>query len=239
MIKTGWHPANGRMAFIALGRCLDMRAILAFRRAAVVATGTATRAHIDMIEHRGQPGIRRVTIVTDVAAGDVIRCLAICSRPVVAARTGAKHIGVVDAYHRDPARGTVTVIAQVRRLDMRGVLALGRTAVMATGAVTGNAGMIENSGRPGVCRVAVVAGVAAGDVVRCLALGGRPVVTVRTTTEHVGVVHPHHRGPAAVSMAVLAQVCRLDVRGILAFGCTAVMAAETTAANTGMIEVGR
>ena len=114
MIKTGWHPANGRMAFITLGRCLDMRAILAFRRAAVVATGTATRAHIDMVEHRGQPGIRRVTIVTDVAAGDVIRCLAICSRPVVTARAGAEHVGVVHPHHRPPAQVPETDIPTLR-----------------------------------------------------------------------------------------------------------------------------
>ena len=198
MIETGRHPAYGRVAFVTLGRCQDMRGIFALRRTAVVATGAGSRAYIDMIEHRGCPGVRRVAIVAGIATGDVVRCLALCRRPVMTACAGAEHVGMVHAYHRDPAAVPVAVLAQVRGLDVRCIFSFCCRAVVATGTVTANTGVIEVGRGPGIRRVAVITGSATGDVGWCLALCRRPVMTACTGAEHVGVVHAYHRDPAAV-----------------------------------------
>ena len=69
-----------------------------------------------------------------------------------------------------------------------------RHSVMARG--TGsrrNIDMVEHRRGPGIGGVAIIAGVAAGNVVGRLAGGDRAVVTAEAAAQHVGMVDPQHR----------------------------------------------
>ena len=130
-----------------------------------MASGTGAWSYAAVIEDRTTPAVGGVAVVAAVATGDVVRCLALCGRPVVTAGTGTQYIGMVHAHHRGPAAVPMTVLTKVRRLDVRGILAVRRTAIVATETAAGNTGMIEVGRCPGVRRVAVVTGIATGDVV--------------------------------------------------------------------------
>ena len=77
MIEAGGYPAYGRVAFITLCRCLYMRGIFSGCGTAVVTAGTGARIYIDVVEYSRGPGIGCVAVVTGVAAGNVVRGLAL------------------------------------------------------------------------------------------------------------------------------------------------------------------
>ena len=84
-----------------------------------------------------------MTVVAAVVAGDVVGRLARCRGAVVTAEAGAEYRCMVDPNHRVPGIGAVTVLAQVRGLDM-GIGLAGRSAAVVTArAVAGHRGVIE------------------------------------------------------------------------------------------------
>lgn len=94
----------------------------------------------------------------------------------MAGRTGPQDLVVVDRCNRRPDDRTVAVLADVRRLDMRRALARRVIAIVTTGAVVNDAGVVEGCGRPGDSRVTVVAIIAARYVRRMFAGRGNAVM---------------------------------------------------------------
>lgn len=75
---------------------------------------------------------------------------------------------MIDHVRRCPDRCVVTILADIRGLDVRRYLACRRCAVVTAGAVTYNTCVIEICRTPGNGRVAIFADVGAGDMGRVL-----------------------------------------------------------------------
>ncbi len=87
--------------------------------------------------------------------------------------------------------------------------------------------------------MAVLAGIAAGDMVGGFTGRGSAVMAGHTGPEHGGVIDLGHRQPGGGAMAILTEVGAVEMLGVLAGGGGAVVAGHTTAADTGMVEDGR
>jgi len=82
------HPEVGAVAVLADIGCLHMRRAFASRVAAVM-TAEAIVHYIHMVKIRGQPGGRRMTIVTVIAAADMCRVFAGRGDAVMTGAAGA------------------------------------------------------------------------------------------------------------------------------------------------------
>ena len=126
---------------------------------------------IDVIEIRGQPGDRRMTIVAVFTAGDVIGCFAGCRCAVVAGTATAQDLCMVNRRRRCENDGVVAVLTDIGGLNVLSILADRRSTIVAADAVARDTGMIEDGGQPGGRIVAIVALVVRGDM--CWRLAGR------------------------------------------------------------------
>ena len=89
------------------------------------------------------PRIRCVADVALYCGAEVILVLADCLNAIVAGRTRAKHLCVVDCEYRRKHIGGVTVFTDVRCLNVRRVLTNCIGAVMAADTVADNIDVIE------------------------------------------------------------------------------------------------
>lgn len=89
-----------------------------------------------------------MAIITIIATGYMCGVLTLRRRAIVAGEAGTKYLGVIDRPRRIPCCRAMAVLADIRRADMTLVLAGNIDAVMTGKAVTGNAGMVENSRDP-------------------------------------------------------------------------------------------
>ncbi len=97
--------------------------------------------------------------------GDEMACRFAGGRdPIVARRTRADDQGVIEVG-RDPGDGGMTAIAIGGGLHMTDVLASGRGAVMTTGAGGADAGMVKPYIAPRSGNVAIIAGIAGGQMI--------------------------------------------------------------------------
>lgn len=87
-------------------------------------------------------GVRVVAEITFQRGDKVSRILADCGRPVMAGRTGAQNLCVIDIQHRRPGRRRVAVFADVGSQHVLRILAGRDTAVMTADAVVCHVGMI-------------------------------------------------------------------------------------------------
>ena len=85
-----------------------------------------------------------MTIVAGVAGREMVQCLASRRCSVVAGRTAANNIGVINTDDRCPASAAVTVFTQGVGLNVCRVLAGRRGAVMTAGATAGDAVVVED-----------------------------------------------------------------------------------------------
>ena len=133
----------------------------------------------------------------------------------------------------------MAIIALGAGLYMVGRFAGGGTAVVAGGTGAWRyAAVIEDRAGPAVGGVAVVTGVATGQVRGVLAGGSGAVVAGEAGANDIGVIDPDHRDPAAGAVAVLADGVGLDMGGVLAGGGGAVVAAGAVAGDIGVVEDG-
>ena len=142
----------------AFTRCID----------AVVATETVV-SDIGVIEVCRCPGHGRVAIVAVIAARDMPRVLAVRDRAVVAGDAGTEYLCVIDSIGGLPEDIVVAVFTHVRRGHVRRTLAGLVNAVVAANTVARDVHVVEVGRYPGHRRVAVIAVVAAVDMVRVLA----------------------------------------------------------------------
>lgn len=124
-----------------------------------------------------RPCIRGMTDITLNVGVEVTGVLSCRGHAVVTGRTGTQHLGVIDSEHwREYVRG-VAVFANVGRLYVCRILAGSVRSVMAAEAVARNIHVVEVRRQPGNRAVAVIAVVAAGDMIRRLARGSHAIVT--------------------------------------------------------------
>lgn len=160
----------------------------------------------DVVEHRRPPASRRVTVVTGIAAVYVRRVFAGRNEAVMTGAADAHHLGVVNGKHRGEHVSVVTVFADIACLYMCKVFACGVGAIVAVDAAARDIDVIEIRGQPASCRMAVIAGVAAGDVVECFPGRREAVMTGATGAHHLRMVNGVYRRKDIRVVAVLADI---------------------------------
>ncbi len=106
MRENLWCPGDGGVALIAFLVGDEMIYEFARRLHAVMAGRACTGSNRRMIEPGWQPGVRRMTIVTGVVAGDVTGMLTggVDTIMTVKARSG-RDTAVIETGRRQPGRG--------------------------------------------------------------------------------------------------------------------------------------
>jgi hypothetical protein len=84
-----------------------------------------------------------VAIVASIAAFNMGRVLACGRDTVMTGATGTDNLGVINSHHRRKHVRRVTVLADIRCLNMRRVFADCVGAIVAAGTVAGDIHMIE------------------------------------------------------------------------------------------------
>ena len=100
----------------------------------------------------------------------------------------------------------MAILADIRRVDMRRVFTGSAHAIVATGAIVDETGVIEIGRNPGRRCVAVVTIVAALYMGWVLATRNCAVVTRTASADDLGVVDIVGRSPQRVVVAVLADI---------------------------------
>jgi len=158
------------MAILADVSCLNVPGILANGFDAVM-TADAIARDIEMVEVRREPAIACMTVITSITTGDVCWMFSRGDGAIVAGRTDADNLGMVDRISRREDHTVMTVLADIACLNMRWMLADGVGAVMAAEAFTSDIEVIEVRRNPAIGRVAFVAGVTTGNMCWMFARG--------------------------------------------------------------------
>lgn len=215
-----------------------MRRILAGRIGAVV-TASAIARDIDVVEIGRRPGHGRVAVVAGIAAGDMRWVLAGRDAAVVAGLAGTNDLSMIHHGCRGPQIHAMTILTDGRRENVCTVLAGCVRAIVATGAISGNACMVKIGRRPGDGRMTIVAIVTACKMSGVLSSGCDAVVTRTTTTEHLRMIYRVGRQPGDGIVAILANVGGLNVRRVLADCIGTVVAARAIADDIDVVKIGR
>jgi len=96
-----------------------------------------------VVEVRRQPGDGAVTVIAGVAAGNVCLVFAACGGAVMTGAASSQYLGVIDGHHRGPEIRGVAIFADVRRLNVRSILAGRLRAVMAAYAIAGDVQVVK------------------------------------------------------------------------------------------------
>ncbi len=244
MGKCGGCPSCGLMTGLASIRRAEMRGRLAggFRAVVAAEAGAGGRR---MIKGNGLPAGGDVAILADICGGKMCGRLAegrwLGAR--MAGEAGANSRCMIEVLHgnRLPhGKAHVAIVTGVRRGKMRGRLARGSSAIMATEARAGcHATMIKARGLPGNrALVAVRANIVRSHMRRRLARGINAVVTGKAGSRNIGMAEP--RGlPGRGGMAVIAAIGRLQMGWRLACCNTAIMTVKTRAADLCMVNFDR
>ena len=178
-----------------------------------------------------------MTVVTTIVARDMRRVFARCCKTVMTGAAATQYLCVIDRIDGGPHIAVVTILTDVARLNMRQVFADSILAVVAAGAIARNIQVVECRRSPGDGRVAVVAGIAAGEVCRVLAGCNYAIVTGATGADDLRMVDAKRRRKYVGVMAVLANVAGLNMRKVLANGVHAVMAINAATGDIQMIKI--
>lgn len=238
VVKVCGQPAGRCMAVLANITAGNMHWRLARRRHTVMTTA-AVADDANVIKVCRYPAGRRMAVVTGIAARHMCWCLAGRYSAVMARAAAADDLRMIDTHHRAERDDAVTVLTNRSGLNMRCVLTGRVGTVMAAHAITRNVDVIKVRRDPGVCRMAIVTGLAARDVRRRLAGRNVAVVTGLTTADDLGVIDHCHWRPKIDAMAVFANGGRLNVRRVFADGFCSIVATGTVGRNTCVIEVRR
>lgn len=232
------YPRGIAMAILADIGGLDVAGMFASGRRAVVTTRTVA-ADAAVIEIGRHPAVGGVAQITGIVTRHMVGRLAGSGGTVVAAKARTDDGIVIDTQDRYPGRIAVTVLTYVTGLDMACMLTGGGTAVMATEAVCGDAGMIKVGRHPGIGGMTKIACIVTGDMGGVLAGGGSSVVTAETGANHIGMIDPQHGDPGRIAMAILTNVGGLDMAGVFACCRCAVVTARAIGGDAGMVKVRR
>lgn len=206
VVEHQWRPEVTIVAMVALSLRREVGDGFAGCGRPVVTSGTGSGRDIGMVEARWQPCGRRMT---DIAFGRRLKMSDIFARrrgAVVAAGAGAYDMRVVDCRGRRESRDVVAILADIVGLYMIRGFADRVDAVVTTDTVAGNVVVIKIGRQPGDSRVAVVACVCAGDVIRGLAGDDCVVVTARAFSDNLKVVDLYDRRKGNDRVTVFANI---------------------------------
>ena len=178
-----------------------------------------------------------MTVVATIVAGDMRRVFACCCKTVMAGAAATQHLCVIDCVDGSPHVTVVAILTDVARLYMCQVFAGGIQTVVAARAIARNIQVIECRWSPGDRRVAVIAGIAAGEVCRVLARSNYAIVTGTAGSDDLGMVDGEGGCEYVGVMAVLANVTGLNMRKILTNGVHAIVAVNAAAGDVQMIKI--
>ncbi len=214
MVEISRQPARRGVAVVAVGATINVPLVLACRDDAVVA-GSAGSDDLRVIDRKdGNPDIRCVAVLADVAGLDVGQVLASGLGAVVAAETIAGDVDVIEVCRHPACRG-VAVVAVGATGDMRGVLAGCGEAVVTGAAGTQYLRVIDSIGWcPDVAVMAVFADVAGLDVCDVLTRSLHAVVAADAIADDADVVKSR-RAPGIRCVAVITGIAAVDMSRVL------------------------
>jgi hypothetical protein len=131
----------------------------------------------------------------------------------------------------------VAIFADVGRLRVCRVFAGCVRAVMAVDAIACDGCMVEECRQPTGRRMAVVAGIAAGDMRRSLADRSDAVMAGIAGSDDLGVVDGHHGRKNIRGVAVFANIRRSNMCRVLADRFRTIVATNTVTADIYVIKV--
>ena len=135
--RGGRHPGGVDMTGLAQIRAIDVCGPLARGARAIMTTATGVAGQA-VIEYFHQPVGGSVAGVTGQRGGNMIHPLARGADSIVATLATANRLRVIHGNQRNPCRVAMAGLAQVRGVDVGGVLAGGDYPVMTTGTGIGN-----------------------------------------------------------------------------------------------------
>jgi len=209
------------------------------RRVGTVMAAKAVTHDVDVIKIRGQPADGRVTVITIVAAIDMVRVFPGRLNAVMTGTAVADYLRVIDSKYRYPDVRRMTVFANVGRLNMRQVLARRISAVMTAETIARDVYVIKIRRQPANRRMTVITIVTAVYVRRMLAARRNTIMTGATRANHLRMVHEIGRRPYIGVVAIFADIAGLNVRKRLAACFRAIVATDAIARNIHMVEIGR
>jgi len=119
-----------------------------------------TGVHIDV----RNPRIRRVAVIAFMNGSEVPEIRASCRGAIVAGRTYADYLVVIDSRRGRPGRRRMAALANVTGIHVIGTLARRFCAVVALDTVSDDTHVIEICRNPGHSCMAVIAVITAGDM---------------------------------------------------------------------------
>lgn len=212
---------------------------MTFRAVEVAAVVERLVGQPRVAEVSGPPGIGTVAQTAVLRGAEVPGILAGCLGAVVARRTGAQNLIMIDRNRRLPDSAAVAVFANVCCLHVCRSLAGRIGAIVTTEAVVRDTGMIEISGCPGDRRVAIVTVVAARNMASILAGRRNAVMTGAAAAEHLGVVNREGRCKHVGHVAVFAHLACLNVLRVFPGCIGAIVATRAISRDVDMIKIGR
>ena len=189
--------------------------------------------HIDM----WNPGRRCVAVIALMNGIEVPEIRARCCGAIVAGRTNANYVVVIDRRRRRPGRRRMAVFAHGTGIHVIDGFAGGNGAVMTFVAIPGDIHMVEIGRYPGHCCMAVITVITAGDVSRMFAGRDQAVMARRTDSKYLCVIYCVDRCPENIVVAVLANIGCVDMSRMFTGGTCAVMTINAIARDVGMVEV--
>lgn len=173
--------------------------------------------------------------IAGVITGDMVGCLTRGCHTVMAAGASTKYLIVIDSGDRHPGCISVTILADIRCLDMRTVLTCRRRAVMTARAIGRYRSVVEVRRYPTAGCVAIGTIVAALNMIGIFACRDSAIMTTDTTALHIGMIDLGCRLPGSDAVATLADLGRLDMLSMLTRRRGAVMATGTVTHHAGVI----
>ena len=147
--------AGSCMAIFTHIRGVNVRGVLTGGVHAVMAA-RAVACYCTVIKLGITPRVGVMAVIASVAASNVGCGLAFCDRAVMTRATRAKHGVVVDPRHILECRGRVAIFADIRGVNVRGVLTGGVHTIVTRGTVARDGTVIKLSITPRISVVAVV-----------------------------------------------------------------------------------
>ncbi len=210
-----------------IGR-LDVGRVLADCIGPVVAA-KAVASDRAVVEVCRNPAVGRVALIAGIAATYVWRILSGGNRAVVAGRTRADDLRMIDPVRRCEDKIVMTVLANIGRLEVGRVFADGVATVVATKTVGHDVRVFKKRRCPAVSCMAVVAVISAADVCRVLARGNRAVMAGRAEPDYLGMIDRVGWCEERAVVTIFADIAGLNMRRVLADGIRAVVAGCTSA----------
>ena len=180
-----------------------------------------------------------MAVVAGVTTGNVVGVLTNGRRTVMAARTGPQHLEVIHPHNGCKRDDRMAVLTDISGKDMVRVLTYRLHTVMAADAVANDIHVIKVRGQPTIAGVAIVAGVATGNVAGILAGRRGAVLTAGTGAQDLEMIDAGDGAEGDRRVTVFADVGGGDMSEVFAGCLDTIVAAVAVARNAPVVETSR